>query len=89
MADTPNRSLRFSPTVVLVLVVLALAAGAMVQWDFDGGVPGTLRLGVLAEESALRMERATAPLANWMGASVGRAGEVVAPGQAGFDELAQ
>jgi hypothetical protein len=79
---------RFSPTVVLILVVLALAAGAVISRNFDGPVPGTVRLGILAAESPRRIERSAGPLAAWLGQSVNRAGEVVAPGTAGLAELA-
>lgn len=88
MTEAPSRGIRFSPTVVLVLVVLALAAGALVPWNFAGkSVPGTVRLGVLAAESPLRMERASGPLADWLAEGLGRSGEVVAPGTSGLAEL--
>jgi hypothetical protein len=87
MTGTPARGVRFSPTIVLVLVVLALAGGALISRNFDGPVPGTLRLGVLAAESPRRTERSAGPLAAWLGQSVNRAGEVVAPGTAGLEEL--
>jgi hypothetical protein len=65
-----------------------LAIGALVSWNLDGPrVPGSLRVGVLASESSLRTERAVGPLAVWLAASVGRAGEVVAPGRDGLEEL--
>lgn len=88
MAEDTKRKLRFSPTVVLVLVVLALAAGALLTRGIDGPAPGTVRLGVLAAESPRRVERALGPLGVWIAESSGRAGEVVAPGTAGVDELA-
>lgn len=88
MTETVKRGVRFSPTVVLILVVLALAGGALISSSLDTPVPGTLRLGVLAGESPLRVERAAGPLAVWLGEAVGRAGEVVAPGTSGSDELA-
>ena len=79
---------RFSPTVTLVLVVLALAAGALISRKVEGPAPGTLRVGVLASESPLRIERAVGPLATWLAESSHLAGEVVAPGTAGVEELA-
>jgi hypothetical protein len=79
---------RFSPTVTLVLVVLALAAGALISKKVDGPAPGTLRVGVLASESPLRIERAVGPLATWLAGTSHLAGEVVAPGTAGIEELA-
>lgn len=88
MNQPAKRGVRFSPTVVLILVVLALAGGALISLSLDTPVPGTLRLGVLAGESPLRVERAAGPLAVWLGEAVGRAGEVVAPGTSGADELA-
>jgi hypothetical protein len=88
MTGNPARGIRFSPTVVLILVVLALAAGALISRNFDGPAPGTLRLGVLAAESPRRIERSAGPLASWLGQSINRAGEVVAPGTAGLVELA-
>ena len=78
---------RFSPTVTLVLVVLALAAGALISSKVDGPAPGTLRVGVLASESPLRVERAMGPLASWLAGNSHLAGEVVAPGTAGVEEL--
>lgn len=88
MNDATERGLRFSPTVVLILVVLALAVGALLSREIDGPAPGTVRLGVLAAESPRRVERAMRPLAAWIAQNVGRAGEVVAPGTAGLEELA-
>jgi len=73
--------------VTLVLVVLALAAGALISRQVDGPAPGTLRVGVLASESPLRIERAVGPLASWLAGSSRLAGEVVAPGTAGLEEL--
>jgi len=87
MTEPSGRGVRFSPTVMLILVVLALAGGALISSSLDTTIPGTLRLGVLAGESPLRVERAAGPLAVWLGESVGRAGEVVAPGTSGLDEL--
>lgn len=83
-----DRRLRFSPTIVLILVVLAIAAGAVLTRNLGHQVPGTLRLGVLAAESPRRVERVAGPLANWLGEAAGRAGEVVAPGTSGLEELA-
>jgi len=88
MEPKTSRGVRFSPTVVLVLVVLALAVGALVSRNVDGRVPGTLRVGVLAAESPRRIDRAVGPLATWLANSTQRAGEVVAPGTAGVAELA-
>lgn len=87
MAVPKGRPVRFSPTVVLVLVVLALAAGALVPLDCSNPVPGTLRVGVLAAESPSRMDRALGPFANWVAGATGRGGEVVAPGTSGLEEL--
>ena len=87
MSEATGRGVRFSPTVVLILVVLALAGGALISSSLDTTIPGTLRLGVLAGESPLRVERAAGPLAAWLGGAVGRAGEVVAPGTSGLAEL--
>ena len=50
MSEAAKRGVRFSPTVVLILVVLALAGGALISSILDSPVPGTLRLGVLAGE---------------------------------------
>lgn len=83
-----NKGVRFSPTVTLVLVVLALAAGALISRKVDAPAPGTLRVGVLASESPLRIERAIGPLATWLAENSHLAGEVVAPGTAGVEELA-
>ncbi len=87
MTEPASRGVRFSPTVVLILVVLALAGGALISSSLDTTVPGTLRVGVLAGESPLRVERAVGPLSVWLGGAVGRAGEVVAPGTSGVAEL--
>ncbi len=87
MTGATRRGVRFSSTVVLILVVLALAGGALISSSLDTRVPGTLRLGILAGESPLRVERAAGPLAIWLGSAVGRAGEVVAPGTTGLAEL--
>jgi hypothetical protein len=87
MTKASGRGVRFSPTSVLILVVLALAGGALISSSLDTTIPGTLRLGVLAGESPLRVERAVGPLARWLGEAVGRAGEVVAPGTSGLEEL--
>ena len=82
---SPRSAIRFSPTVTLVLVVLALAAGALISRRVDGPAPGTLRVGVLAAESPLRIERAMGPLSTWLAGSSRLAGEVVAPGTAGVE----